>query len=51
MIAIDAAFVAGLWFSLGCVVGATLLISVGTILFALATGELKAMLLGWLDRK
>jgi hypothetical protein len=47
MIAIDAAFVAGL----GCVVGAILPIVVGIILLTWTTGELKAMLLGWLDRK
>jgi len=47
MIAIDAAFVAGL----GCVVGAILPIVVGIILLTWTIGELKVMLLGWFNKR
>lgn len=44
---IDAAF----WAGLGCVVGLMVPIVVGIVALTWTTGELKAMLLGWLDRR
>ena len=43
----DSAF----WAGLGCVLGLAVPIIVGIVLMTWTTGELKAMFLGWLDRK
>ena len=41
---------AAIWAGLGCVVGLMVPIVVGIVLLTWTTGEIKAMLLGWLDR-
>lgn len=39
------------WAALGCVVGLLVPIAVGIVALTWTTGEIKAMLLGWLDRR